>query len=106
MPRSAILGRAVSVAGVGGHVYRRAMDVILIPGFWLDASSWAPVSAALAAAGHAPHPVTPLGAGGAADEVAGITLADQAAAVVELLDGLELDEDSRALLRDFIAQRR
>ncbi|MEN1975115.1 alpha/beta fold hydrolase [Cellulomonas sp. P4] len=64
------------------------MDVILIPGFWLDASSWAPVSAALEAAGHTPHPVTPLGAGGAADEVAGITLADQAAAVVELVDSL------------------
>jgi pimeloyl-ACP methyl ester carboxylesterase len=65
------------------------MDVILIPGFWLDASSWAPVSAALTAAGHTPHPVTPLGAGGAADEVAGLTLADQAAAVVDLLDGLD-----------------
>lgn len=64
------------------------MDVILIPGFWLDASSWAPVSAALTAAGHTPHPVTPLGAGGAADEVADLTLADQAAAVVALLDGL------------------
>ncbi len=64
------------------------MDVILIPGFWLDASSWAPVSAALEAAGHTPHPVTPLGSGGAADEVAGITLADQAAAVVELVDSL------------------
>lgn len=65
------------------------MNVILIPGFWLDASSWAPVSAALTAAGHTPHPVTPLGAGGAADEVAGVTLADQAAAVVALLDGLD-----------------
>ncbi len=64
------------------------MDVILIPGFWLDASSWAPVSAALTAAGHTPHPVTPLGAGGAADEVADLTLADQAAAVVALLDRL------------------
>jgi pimeloyl-ACP methyl ester carboxylesterase len=65
------------------------MNVVLIPGFWLDASSWAPVSAALTAAGHTPHPVTPLGAGGAADEVAGITLADQAAAVVELVDGMD-----------------
>ena len=65
------------------------MNVVLIPGFWLDASSWAPVSEALAAAGHTPHPVTPLGAGGAADEVAGITLADQAAAVVQLIDGMD-----------------
>lgn len=65
------------------------MNVVLIPGFWLDASSWAPVSAALSAAGHTPHPVTPLGAGGAAEQVASITLADQAAAVVELVDGLD-----------------
>ncbi|MFF1528014.1 alpha/beta fold hydrolase [Cellulomonas sp. NPDC058312] len=65
------------------------MNVVLIPGFWLDASSWAPVSAALSAAGHTPHPVTPLGAGGAAEQVATITLADQAAAVVEMVDGLD-----------------
>jgi pimeloyl-ACP methyl ester carboxylesterase len=65
------------------------MNVILIPGFWLDASSWAPVSEALTAAGHTPHPVTPLGAGGPADQVAGITLADQAAAVVEMIDGMD-----------------
>lgn len=65
------------------------MNVVLIPGFWLDASSWAPVSAALSAAGHTPHAVTPLGAGGAASQVASITLADQAAAVVEMVDGLD-----------------
>ena len=65
------------------------MNVILIPGFWLDASSWAPVSTALTAAGHTPHALTPLGARGTADEVAGITLADQTAAVVELVDGID-----------------
>jgi pimeloyl-ACP methyl ester carboxylesterase len=65
------------------------MDIVLIPGFWLPASSWAPVTEALRAAGHTPHPVTPLGAGGAADEVAAITLADQAAAVAETIDALE-----------------
>lgn len=65
------------------------MDVILIPGFWLDASSWAPVTAALAAAGHTPLPVTPVGAGGAAADVADVTLADQAAAVAEVVDGLD-----------------
>ncbi|MBU4336784.1 MAG: alpha/beta hydrolase [Actinobacteria bacterium] len=62
------------------------MDVILIPGFWLDGSSWAPVTAALAAAGHRPHPVTPLGLG--PDDPTEVTLADQAAAVVTVLDGL------------------
>jgi pimeloyl-ACP methyl ester carboxylesterase len=63
------------------------MDVLLIPGFWLDGSSWAPVTAALAAAGHRPHPLTPLGA--APGDPVDVTLADQAAAVVELLDGLD-----------------
>jgi pimeloyl-ACP methyl ester carboxylesterase len=65
------------------------MDVVLVPGFWLDASSWAPVTAALEAAGHRPHPVTPLGAGRPADEVAGVTLADQAADVAGLVDSLD-----------------
>ncbi|GIG30510.1 alpha/beta fold hydrolase [Cellulomonas marina] len=64
------------------------MDVVLIPGFWLEASSWAPVTAALAAAGHTPHPVTPLGTGRPAAEVAATTLADQAADVVALVDTL------------------
>ncbi|WP_295832406.1 alpha/beta hydrolase [uncultured Microbacterium sp.] len=34
------------------------MDVILVPGLWLDASSWDDVTPALEAAGHRPHPVT------------------------------------------------
>lgn len=62
------------------------MDVILIPGFWLDGSSWGPVTAALAAAGHRPHPVTPLGL--TPGDPTDVTLADQAAAVVRVLDGL------------------
>ena len=34
------------------------MDVILIPGFWLDASSWEQVTPLLAEAGHRVHPLT------------------------------------------------
>jgi pimeloyl-ACP methyl ester carboxylesterase len=34
------------------------MDIILIPGLWLDGSSWDAVSPVLTAAGHRPHPVT------------------------------------------------
>lgn len=34
------------------------MDVILVPGLWLDASSWDAVVPALEAAGHRPHPLT------------------------------------------------
>ena len=34
------------------------MDIILIPGFWLDASSWSDVIPILEEAGHRTHPVT------------------------------------------------
>ncbi|MEZ3157084.1 alpha/beta hydrolase [Microbacterium sp. BWR-S6Y] len=34
------------------------MDVILVPGLWLDASSWDAALPALRAAGHRPHPLT------------------------------------------------
>jgi len=34
------------------------MDVILVPGLWLDASSWDATTAALRAAGHRPHALT------------------------------------------------
>ena len=34
------------------------MDVILVPGLWLDASSWDAVLPALTSAGHHPHPLT------------------------------------------------
>ena len=34
------------------------MDVILVPGLWLDASSWAAVTPALTGAGHRVHPLT------------------------------------------------
>ncbi|WP_150956207.1 alpha/beta fold hydrolase [Microbacterium testaceum] len=34
------------------------MDVILVPGLWLDASSWDDIIPALEAAGHRPHPLT------------------------------------------------
>jgi pimeloyl-ACP methyl ester carboxylesterase len=34
------------------------MDVLLIPGFWLDASAWDPVLPAIRDAGHQPKPLT------------------------------------------------
>ena len=33
------------------------MDIILVPGFWLDASSWEEVTPVLEAAGHRPTPL-------------------------------------------------
>lgn len=65
------------------------MDVILIPGFWLDASSWDPVVPALRAAGHRPHPLTLPGMESVDADRTGIGLQDHVAAVVEVVDRLE-----------------
>jgi pimeloyl-ACP methyl ester carboxylesterase len=62
------------------------MHVILLHGFWLDGSSWDPVLPALRDAGHQPHPLTLVGAGGA--DAPGVGLRDQVDAVVAVLDGL------------------
>ncbi|MEH6780721.1 MAG: alpha/beta hydrolase [Rhodoglobus sp.] len=71
------------------------MHVILIPGFWLDGDSWAPVTRALRDAGHTAHPLTLPGLRRRDTHRATITLADHIAAVVEVVDGLahvETDE--------------
>lgn len=62
------------------------MDIILIPGLWLDASSWDDVTPALTAAGHRVHPMTMPGLGEPAPEVG---IADWVDAVVELIDGID-----------------
>lgn len=62
------------------------MDVILIPGFWLDGSSWQQVTPLLEEAGHRVHPVTLPGLDSLDADRSGIGLADHIAAVVELVD--------------------
>lgn len=62
------------------------MDILLIPGLWLDARSWDPVLPALRAAGHTPRPLTMPGTGVAAPASAGIGMADWVAAVVAEID--------------------
>lgn len=59
------------------------MDVILIPGFWLDASAWSEVVPAVEATGHAPRPITLPGLVPADPEVG---LRDQIDFVVQLVD--------------------
>ncbi|PVZ52407.1 alpha/beta fold hydrolase [Arthrobacter sp. H-02-3] len=58
------------------------MDIILVPGFWLDASSWAEVTPPLVAAGHAVHPLTLPGLESADAPRAGIGLRTHIDAVV------------------------
>lgn len=65
------------------------MHIILIPGLWLDASSWDEVTPALRDAGHDPHPVTLPGVGEPADTSGEVGIADWVDAVVEMIDRLE-----------------
>ncbi|MEW1807904.1 alpha/beta hydrolase [Pseudarthrobacter sp. NPDC080039] len=64
------------------------MDIILVPGFWLDASSWEKVAPVLEAAGHHVHPLTLPGKESMDASRAGINLQDHIDAVVQVLDGL------------------
>jgi pimeloyl-ACP methyl ester carboxylesterase len=64
------------------------MDVILIPGFWLNAASWNGVVPALEAAGHRVQALTLPGLASRDDHRAGIGLADHVAAVVAVIDGM------------------
>ena len=64
------------------------MDIILIPGLWLDASSWDDVIPTLEKAGHRVHPLTLPGVGAAASESADIGIADWVDAAARAVDGL------------------
>jgi pimeloyl-ACP methyl ester carboxylesterase len=59
------------------------MDVILIPGFWLDSSAWDDVVPAVRAAGHEPRPIT---LPGLVPADPGVGLRDQIDFVVGLVD--------------------
>ncbi|MFJ5694319.1 alpha/beta fold hydrolase [Arthrobacter sp. NPDC093125] len=65
------------------------MDVILVPGFWLDASSWSEVTPPLTDAGHTVHPLTLPGLEAPDAERSGIGLSDHIRAVVETVDGVD-----------------
>ncbi|MCT1477373.1 alpha/beta fold hydrolase [Microbacterium sp. p3-SID336] len=64
------------------------MDIILIPGLWLDADSWSDVTPALERAGHRVHPLTMPGLGVAAPESSGIGIQDWIDAAVAAVDAL------------------
>lgn len=65
------------------------MDVILVPGFWLDASSWDAVLPALRAAGHTPHPLTLPGLESADADRSSIGLRDHVDFVIAKVDELD-----------------
>ncbi len=64
------------------------MNIILIPGFWLDGSSWDDVVPALEQAGHRTHALTLPGMEAKDADRSGITLRDHVAAVVDVIDSV------------------
>lgn len=65
------------------------MDIVLIPGLWLDGSSWDEVVPALTAAGHRAHPVTLPGMESKDADRTKITLLDHVDAVVQVIDSID-----------------
>jgi pimeloyl-ACP methyl ester carboxylesterase len=64
------------------------MDIILIPGLWLDASSWDDIVPALRRAGHQPHALTLPGMESRDADRSGIGLRDHVDAVVTAIDSI------------------
>lgn len=62
------------------------MDVILVPGLWLDASSWRDVAERLSAAGHRSHALTLHGLNSREANRRGMMLADHVAEIVSAID--------------------
>ena len=65
------------------------MDIILIPGFWLDGSSWDEVVPVLQEAGHRTHPLTLPGMESKDADRSQITLRDHIDAVVRVIDSID-----------------
>lgn len=61
-------------------------DIILIPGLWLDGSSWERVVPTLEQAGHRTHPLTLPGLESRDADRSSVTLRDHVAAVVAAID--------------------
>ena len=61
-------------------------DIVLVPGLWLDGTTWEAVVPALERAGHRPFPHTPPGLHAQDTDRSGIGLQDHVDAVVESID--------------------
>lgn len=68
------------------------MHIVLIPGLWLDGSSWDRVIPVLEQAGHTAHPLTLPGLESKDADRSGITLQDHIDAVVAAVDAVPADE--------------
>ncbi len=66
-----------------------SLDVIMIPGMWLDGASWDAVTPVLDSAGHRTHPLTLPGLGSRHADRSAITLRDHVDAVIAVIDSIE-----------------
>ena len=64
------------------------MDIVLIPGFWLQGDTWNDVTPPLVAAGHTVHPLTLPGMQSVDSDRSGIGLRDHVDAVIAVVDSL------------------
>lgn len=64
------------------------MEIVLIPGFWLDAASWDEVAEPIRDAGHTVHALTLPGLESRDTDRTDITLRDQVDAVISVVDSL------------------
>jgi pimeloyl-ACP methyl ester carboxylesterase/pterin-4a-carbinolamine dehydratase len=67
------------------------MDIILVPGLWLDGSSWERVVPTLERAGHRTHPLTLPGMESRDADRSRVTLRDHVDAVVDAIDACGAD---------------
>src|SRR5918996_4169122 len=74
------------------------MDVVLIPGLWLEGSSWDEVVPALEEAGHRTHALTLPGMESKDADRSEITLRDHVDAVVEVIDSFDSAEGKVVLV--------
>ena len=65
------------------------MEIVLVPGMWLDGSTWDRITPLLEAAGHRTHPLTLPGMESREADRSGITLGDHVAAVVSAIEAAE-----------------
>jgi pimeloyl-ACP methyl ester carboxylesterase len=65
------------------------MDIVLIPGMWLDASSWDAVTPALEQAGHRTHPITLPGLESKSADRSKVSAQDHIDAVIAAIDAAE-----------------
>ena len=81
-----------------GRSTLRLVDLILIPGLWLDGSSWDDVVPLLEQAGHRTHPLTLPGMESRQADRSDITLRDHVDAVVDVIDSMARADEQVVLV--------